>query len=186
MLLSEIFDGWQGYQTSIVHAIAPLTMGQLRWRPFPDANSVGEIVRHISLGRLIWFFRMRAPGSEVLAKKIATWERDSDGNAYIVERAVQIVDDVDELISWLDQTWLMIEDTLSTWQVSDIQKTYPYVWNQNTYANSRQWTLWRILSHDIHHGGELSLMLGMQGIKAFELCDLFGHIVLPPLLECKG
>ena len=37
------------------------------------------------------------------------------------------------------------------------------------------------MNHDIHHGGELSLMLGLQGIEAFELCTLFGHIILPPL-----
>jgi hypothetical protein len=26
-------------------------------------------------------------------------------------------------------------------------------------------------------------MLGLQGIRAFELSDLFGHTVLPPLAE---
>jgi len=30
-------------------------------------------------------------------------------------------------------------------------------------------------------GGQIALMLGMQGIEAFELSDLFGHITLPPL-----
>jgi hypothetical protein len=46
---------------------------------------------------------------------------------------------------------------------------------------SRQWTIWRIMAHDIHHGGELVLMLGMQGIDNFELGDLGGHIIEPPL-----
>ena len=46
---------------------------------------------------------------------------------------------------------------------------------------SRQWTIWRVMNHDIHHGGELSLMLGLQGIEAFELSALFGHVILPPL-----
>lgn len=44
MLLKEVFDGWQGYQSSLVHAVEPLTPAQLRWRPFPEANSVGEPV----------------------------------------------------------------------------------------------------------------------------------------------
>jgi hypothetical protein len=48
---------------------------------------------------------------------------------------------------------------------------------------SRQWTIWRILTHDVHHGGQLALMLGTQGIPVFELGDLFGHITLPPLAE---
>jgi hypothetical protein len=39
------------------------------------------------------------------------------------------------------------------------------------------------MSHDIHHGGELSLMLGLQGIEAFELSSLVGYIIEPPLME---
>lgn len=31
--LSKLFDGWDGYQTSILHAIQPLTQDQLTWRP---------------------------------------------------------------------------------------------------------------------------------------------------------
>jgi uncharacterized damage-inducible protein DinB len=77
----------------------------------------------------------------------------------------------------------MVELTLNTWSVADLATTYRHTWNGDTYAVSRQWTIWRILSHDIHHGGQLSLMLGMQGIEAFELGDLFGHITLPPLAE---
>ena len=34
-----------------------------------------------------------------------------------------------------------------------------------------------------HHGGQIALMLGMQGIEVFELGDLFGHITLPPLAD---
>ena len=60
------------------------------------------------------------------------------------------------LVHWLEITGEMMANTLETW---------------------------RILSHDIHHGGQIALMLGMQGIKAFELGDLFGHITLPPLAD---
>ena len=77
----------------------------------------------------------------------------------------------------------MIETTLKTWDVADLATTYCHTWNGQTYAVSRQWTIYRILTHDIHHGGQLALMLGMQGIEAFELGDLFGHITLPPLAD---
>jgi uncharacterized damage-inducible protein DinB len=86
-------------------------------------------------------------------------------------------------VTWLELTWQMIDKTLTTWTVSDLTQTYRHTWNGKTYAVSRQWTLWRILSHDVHHGGELSLMLGLQGLEAFELSDLFGHIILPPLAD---
>ena len=146
-------------------------------------NSVGEVARHISLGRIAWFVRMDAPGSAEVASHIAAWQTDRDGNQHIVESAVAITDSAADLVAWLERTWRMIDQTLAAWTVADLSQTYRHVWNGTAYANSRQWTLWRILSHDIHHGGELSLMLGLQGIEAFELSGLFGHIVLPPVDE---
>jgi uncharacterized damage-inducible protein DinB len=181
--LASVYDGWNGYQTSLVHAIAPLTRQQLLWRPAPDARSVGEVARHISLGRVTWFARMNAPGSLEVVKQINHWETDSDGNQDIVQDTIAITEQAGELVRWLELTWQMISKTLSTWEVSDITQTYGHTWNEKTYSVSRQWTIWRIMSHDIHHGGELSLMLGLQGVKAFELTDLFGHIILPPLAE---
>jgi hypothetical protein len=44
------------------------------------------------------------------------------------------------------------------------------------FAVTRQWTIWRIMSHDLHHGGELSILLGMQGIDIPDLGDQGGHL----------
>lgn len=181
--LADVYDGWAGHQTSLVHAVAPLTPEQLRWRPAAGLNAVGELARHIALGRLSWFARMDAPGSAALAGRIDAWEQDEDGNRHVVDSALPIAESAADLVRWLEATWQMIEATLETWDVSDLSKTYRHTWNGTVYAVSRQWTIWRILTHDVHHGGQLSLMLGMQGIEAFELGDLFGHVTLPPLAD---
>jgi uncharacterized damage-inducible protein DinB len=178
--LQLIFDGWNGYNQSLINAIKPLTREQLTWRPIGDLNSIGEIARHISMGRITWFSRMDAPGSGALALQIDAWERDADGNQDIVESRILIADQADKLALWLGLSWEMIDKTLRQWKIADLDQSYRHVWNGEAYSNSRQWTIWRVLNHDIHHGGEISLMLGMQGIKAFELSDLFGHINLPP------
>lgn len=179
--LMNVYEGWEGHQASLVHAIAPLTPEQLRWRPADHLQSVGELARHISLGRITWFLRMDAPGSAALAEQINDWEVDTDGNRYVVESALPIEATAVDLVHWLEVTGQMVADTLQTWDVSDLTKTYRHTWNGDVYNVSRQWTIWRILSHDIHHGGQIALMLGMQGIEVFELGDLFGHITLPPL-----
>ena len=179
--LQNIFDGWNGYHQSIVNAVTPLTPNQLIWRPNDNFNSVGELVRHISLGRLTWLMRMDASGSAEVAKQISDWVQDSDGNNDIVETSIAITEQPIELTRWLNLTWQIIEDSLKLWTVTDLAKTYKHTWNGQVYNVSRQWTIWRVMNHDIHHGGELSLMLGLQGIEAFELSALFGHIILPPL-----
>jgi uncharacterized damage-inducible protein DinB len=181
--LTAVYDGWQGHQTRLVHAIESLTAEQLRWRPAENLNSVGELARHISLGRMTWFVRMDAPGSAELAAQITDWQQDDDGNRYINESALPIAEQADQLVHWLEASWQMIESTLNSWTVADLAQTYRHKWNGNVYVVSRQWTIWRILTHDVHHGGQLALMLGTQGIPVFELGDLFGHITLPPLAE---
>jgi hypothetical protein len=42
------------------------------------------------------------------------------------------------------------------------------------------------MAHDIHHGGQLAMMLGMMGVDAFELRALGGHIVVPTLAHDSG
>lgn len=181
--LQAIFEGWNGYHQSIVNAVKPLSPEQLIWRPAQNFNSVGELVRHIGLGRLPWLLRMDAPGSSEVANHIREWGQDSDGNRSFEEESIAITEQPAELVHWLEMTWGIIENTLSSWTVADLWQTYHHNWNGQIYVVSRQWTLWRVLNHDLHHGGELSLMLGLQGIEAFELSALFGHIILPPLLK---
>ena len=177
--LEHVYEGWGGYQTSLVNAITPLTPDQLDWRPSDNHRSVGEIARHISAGRINWFTFMSAPGSEEVARLVGQWETDGDENQFAVEDALTVTNESGGLVTWLEDTWRMIGETLSAWRIADLPKTYGHKWNGSTYANSRQWTIWRIMAHDIHHGGEISLMLGLQGIETFELSALGGHIVLP-------
>jgi uncharacterized damage-inducible protein DinB len=181
--LQTVYEGWDGYQQSIVHAIEPLTVGQLAWRPTDAHRSVGELTRHIALGRLEWFARMGAPGSQALADRISDWESDEDGNRHIVDASVDIAGDTAQLVAWLEATGNMVSQTLAGWTVADLATGFGYTFNGQRYHIPRQWVLWRIMAHDIHHGGELSLMLGMQGIEAFELSALGGHIIMPPLAD---
>jgi uncharacterized damage-inducible protein DinB len=179
--LLGVYRGWEGYQTSLVNAIAPLSAEQLAFRAAPNLRSVGEIARHISAGRLNWFLRMQAPGSAEVDTQIPEWVQDDHGNRYIVEEALPT--EPTELVRWLESTWEMIETTLTQWRVADLEQTYRHTYWGQTYAVSRQWTIWRILSHDIHHGGQLSLLLAMQGVDIPDLGDQGGHLTEVPLAE---
>jgi uncharacterized damage-inducible protein DinB len=181
--LFSVFEGWDGYRQSIIKAVAPLSAEQLNWRPSSHLRSVGELVRHIALGSIHWFLWMDAPGSRYLAAQIDAWTEDPHGNRYVTEETLAIANQATELTKWLAASWQMINQTLQTWTVGDLKTTYQHTWRGSTYAISRQWTIWRIMAHDLHHGGELVLMLGMQGLENFELGDLGGHIIEPPLAD---
>ena len=181
-LLGEVYEGWGGYQTSLVHAVTSLTAEQLAWRPAADRRSIGELTRHICLGRINWFVRMGAPGIDLAASRVPEWATDADGARQIVETAVTI-DEAPDLLEWLDVSWHPVRRVLEEWSVADLAETYRHRFRGTDYVVSRQWTIWRILSHDMHHGGQIAMMLALQGIDAFELRALGGHIVSPPSLS---
>lgn len=175
--LAVIFEGWEGYQTSLVHAIQPLTRAQLEWRPAEKLRSVGETAAHIALGRIDWFSRMGATGSQLLAQQSEVVR----GKYGVMDP--HLVGDVAVLVDWLERSWSMVATTLREWRVSDLLKTFPHEYWGKTYAVSHQWVIWRILTHDVQHGGEIALMLGMQGLSAPELGDLGGHLTEPPVMS---
>jgi uncharacterized damage-inducible protein DinB len=172
--LMAVYKGWDDQQISLVRALAPRSREQLAWRPAPHLRSVGEIAAHIIAGRVNWFHRVLGAGSADFASQVAAWRPDDA----VEEKPA-------ELVRWLEATWQMIEDALQSWTVADLTQPYdlpPY--QGKKYALTRQWILWRVLSHDVHHGGELAVMLGMQGIAIPELGDEGGHLTeRAPLAE---
>src|SRR5688572_25069275 len=102
--LRSIFDGWQGYNTSLVRAIETLTPEQLAFRA-PNTKSVGEIAAHIALGRIDWFSRMDALGARDLAATVDENEK--------------IDNDPARLVYWLNASWKMVEDVLNAWTTED-------------------------------------------------------------------
>jgi len=158
-----------------VHAIKPLTVGQLAWRPVEGMRSVGGVASHIILGRVSWCQMMEAPGSMDLAKRAEVFD------------SVEVnIGDADVLVDWLQASWRVIANMLAQWKPADLMKAYPLPYEGINYSVSRQWMLWRILAHDLHHGGELAVMLGMQGIPIPELGDKGGHLNVPPIADSTG
>ncbi len=172
--LLRVFKGWDGYQISLAQAIAPRSREQLIWRPAPHLRSAGEIARHISAGRVDWFYRTFGAESIAAARRVAAWEDDKT----IQENPV-------ELVAGLEASWRMVEEALSRWTVADLDQTFPLSYQGKQYALPRQWILWRVMAHDLHHGGELAVTLGMQGVDLPELGDQGGHLTPPPLADSE-
>jgi uncharacterized damage-inducible protein DinB len=116
---------------------------------------------------------MSAPKSlelveEVMTKGITEESLASDGKA---------------IVEWLGRSWEMVDATLAAYNIDDLESSFEHEYFGNVYAVSRQWTIWRIMAHDIHHGGQLSMMLYAQGIEIPELGDLGGHLTMPPIVR---
>jgi len=169
--LSMVFDGWQGHQSSLVKAVEPLTREQLAYRSVAGLRSVGQIANHIACGRVGWLSRIGELSTEQL-KQVEAWDEHNDES-----------EQAGELVNRLEVSWQLVEEKLKNWRVADLTHVYPLPYGGKKYAVSRQWAMWRIMAHDLHHGGEIALMLGEQGIAIPELGMEGGHIIMPPLME---
>jgi uncharacterized damage-inducible protein DinB len=153
-LMPAIHQGWSSYQQLMISSLRPLTEAQLALRASAHLRSVGELAQHIVEARAHWFYDLMGEGGD-LFENFTRW--DDEGSA---------ARSAEELISGLTQTWDIMDLAMARWSTVE--------WNQ-TWAGrgtapkliTRQWVIWHLLEHDLHHGGEISLTLGMHGIQGF-------------------
>ena len=148
--LAAFYTEWELYQGGLIKALKPLTPDQLAARVTPTLRSIGLIATHIIVARALWFHVVAREGSN---------EYDAiDPNQPILTAA--------ELISGLESTWRLIGDSLNRWTVADLQEKVTTNFSGETETFARYWIVWHVIEHDLHHGGELSLSLGIHGLTA--------------------
>lgn len=151
--LSIFYQGWHDYQKLLIKALAPLSSEQLMLRAVPGQRSIGDIVLHIIGARARWFHDLMEVGDKDFAS-LGEW--DSGGAP---------TRDAAELVYGLETTWRVMRETLANWTPQDMQYSYTgEPGDPETFT--RQWVIWHLIEHDLHHGGEVSLLLGMHDLEA--------------------
>jgi uncharacterized damage-inducible protein DinB len=153
--LTTFYDNWKEYQTHIKAAIAPLTSEQLALEAAPHLRTVGQLALHIIGCRAGWFTYTMGEDWGPEAKAYTEWD----------ERGAT-VPTAAELAEGLDRTWQGMANCLARWNDDDMRKTFEDDWDGKIVHLSRAWIVYHVMEHDLHHGGELSLTLGMHGIPA--------------------
>jgi hypothetical protein len=104
--------------------------------------------------RVLWFHDFMGEGGEEL-DLYSAW--DGPGASVLGSS---------DIVRGLDATWQFMWDRLSRWTPEDMRHTFPQEWRGEHYDLSRSWVVWHVLEHDLIHGGEISLTLGMHGLDA--------------------
>jgi uncharacterized damage-inducible protein DinB len=157
--LARFYAGWDLHQQRLTRAIAPLAPGQLRLQAGPGLLSVGVLAAHIIGARAFWFHSIMGEGPA----EIAAWLGldDEDDSARPVEK----------LVAGLAATWAMIEAVLARCTPANLDELFQRVDPGRVRTYTRQMLIWRVMEHDIHHSGEISLTLGLHGLPA--LAELY-------------
>ncbi len=153
--LTTFYDNWKTYQEHIKAALAPLTADQLELRAAPHLRSIGENALHIVGCRAGWFTFVLHEDCGEDVKAYASWDERS-----APERTPA------ELTAALDRTWQAMSERLARWSDADMRQIFKDDWDGKIVHLSRAWIVWHVMEHDLHHGGELSLMLGMHGLAS--------------------
>lgn len=154
--LSSIYSNWKNYQDLLISALKPLSPEQLALRPASTLRSIGEIAKHMIGARARWFYPLMGEGREAFAT-LGTWDRRG-----MPERSAS------ELVTGLETTWQGMQDAIARWTAAEWGQTYPGD-PGDPQEITRQWVIWHLIEHDLHHGGEISLILGMHGLQAPDL-----------------
>ena len=166
-------EGWAENQRLLLEAIGTLTAEQLSSRTAPFQWSVWQLAAHMAGTRAYWFhdvldegdravremFRVDSTTVPDLPLEDAGWEDD--------ERHARTAS---ELVEAFDRTWAMVGVCLGRWTAEDLVVEFPRSRRSGEVRTvTRGWVVWHLIEHDLHHGGEISQILGSNGIPAPEL-----------------
>jgi uncharacterized damage-inducible protein DinB len=166
--LLTFYKGWGNYQQGLIETIEPLSTVQLALPASSHHWTLGMIAQHIVANRVWWFQVWMGEGNPDLAP-IANWDPQ--------ETEHDLTIDTPELVAGLKSTWQMITDSLARWTATDLSQTFSPPSQMSAEERemfgelSRQWIIWHVLEHEIHHGGELSLALG-----GYDLPGVYGDM----------
>jgi uncharacterized damage-inducible protein DinB len=160
-ILAEFYRGWHVYQGRLIKAIAPLDAAQLDLRAAAHLWSVRMLACHIIATRSGWFNWWMGEGDADFAD-LGEWDED-DAPA---DRPAE------DLVRGLEQTWSVMSSCIERWTPADLGMEFvrpaPNKAGERP-TRTRQWIVWHLLEHDLHHGGEISFSLGMHGVPGLDL-----------------
>jgi uncharacterized damage-inducible protein DinB len=154
--IAPYYRGWDRFEVELVTAIGALSAEQLALRPNREMWSVGMLTTHIVAARAGWFHGWMGHGPSALSR-LTEWDENEEPTRT-----------APELVAALAETWAMVDDGLKTWTAAEIDETFKSPSNHDRPLRSRQWIIWHVLEHDLRHGGEISLILGMNGVKSLD------------------
>ncbi|HZC06904.1 MAG TPA: DinB family protein [Ktedonobacterales bacterium] len=169
--LATFYASWKAYQDHLKDALALLTAEQIALRAAPGMRSIAENALHIVGCRTFWFTGFLGEDGGETMKEYTRWNEVALRAPYArwneVAQALGTPAPIAaELAQGLDDTWRFMADRLTHWSAADMRQTFPDEEDGAPIEISRAWVVWHVLEHDLHHGGEISLTLGMHGIPA--------------------
>jgi uncharacterized damage-inducible protein DinB len=142
MKIAELFSHWEEARGYLLQALDKFTDDELRFAPYPGAWSVGEVACHIAQVEEGW----------IHGDIRHAWQQEPDYRW-------QDYPSVAAIKALLAQVHERTLEYLRTEPVESLDRTIVLSEGETTV----RWILWHVIEHEIHHRGEIFLMLGLLG-----------------------
>lgn len=157
--LDVIYENWGKHQVRLRDCIASLTPAHLDLQPAARMWPLGQVVQHIIGVRAGWFSGTLQDDDAAMTQYMEWGHRDSPSRSPA------------ELAKGLDDTWAFIAARLQRWTPAECTVLFPDEFDGETVHVSRSWVIYHVMEHDLHHGGEVSLILGIHGVQTQSLIE---------------
>ena len=143
MNLREFFSPWDQIHKDTLKVLDLFSEKELRFVPLENGWSVGRTALHIADAEEGWF-------RHIATREIDSWPSHFTLENYPTKAAIQTL---------LAETHAKTMAYLETLTIPDLNTTIESQWG----SFSLRFIIWHIIEHEIHHRGELSLVLGILG-----------------------
>ena len=159
--IAPFYEGWRLANDTIIAALEPLSAVDLALE-IRSGFPIWASASHLAGARVFWLCHIfKEPGAETTPFNDPTgfgWEDDLTHPR-----------DAAELVGALRSTWSIVERTLATWTPESLTQEARRVGPGVVQIHTRQSVLWRMITHDAFHSGEISLALGSNGLGAIDM-----------------
>lgn len=149
MQAMDLFGQWSHVRKGLVQALEQLSDDQLAFAPGEGLWTLREVVTHIAGCEDSWLACAMTHG------KVKTWPAG--------RFSAEDFGTVSELKALLQECHGKSEAFMAGLDADGLDRKVGLPWGPFVSVG---WILWHILEHEIHHRGEVYLMLGMQGMEA--------------------
>ena len=149
MQLSELFSHWNQVHADTLAVLDKFTDDELTYVAYSGGMTVGRIALHIADAKDGWFHR-------IFTQERQDWPENYTLENYSSKAAIATL---------LTAVHTRIFERLEGLSDADLDSQVDSPWG----TFSLRFILWHILEHEIHHRGELSLILGLLGREGLEM-----------------
>lgn len=143
----QLYSHWNEARENLYRALDMLTDEQLHFVPGEGLWSLGTVVTHIARAEDSW---MRC----AIVGAVAEWPK----GRYAFEDYAS-VGALKALLAEVHERTLAFLETV---ELEDLDRPVGVMRETTTLG----WIIWHVLDHEIHHRGEVFLMLGLMGMEA--------------------